>query len=290
MSKQSKGKSLYTANVITTICITIVLVLLGCTLLINISSRNMSNLLKDSFNFSIEVNGNTSEQDIIKIKSELQSSPFVLKYNYISKEEVKKQLIKDLGVDPSEVLGYDPSNSYFVVFLKGEYVDENQIDEIKKSFENLIIIDNNVITNDDIKNINHKLSIASYFLLFATLIMIVICIVLIRSIIQLNIHAKRFLIKTMQLVGATNAFIRAPFLKTMTICALIAWLIACCFILGFIYYMIDVIPSVVNVINNGVLISCSIALLIAGVLISLYATATAVNRYLKMNSDKLYKL
>ena len=290
MSKQSKKVSILTANVITTICISIVLVLLGCTILVNLTSKNLSNVLKDSFSFSIEMPGNSSDVNIIKVKSELQNNPYILKYDYISKEEVKNQLIKDLGVDPSEVLGYDPSNSYFVVFLKGEYVYEEKIEEVKKSLNNLKIIDNKSISNEDINNINHKLSITSYFLLFSTLVMIVICVVLIRSIIQLNIHSKRFLIKTMQLVGATNAFIRGPFLRTMFGYAIVAWLLACCLIFGIIYYLISSISAVVNIVNVEMLIICAAILLLASIMISLYATATAVNRYLKMNSDKLYKL
>ena len=290
MSNKSKKASILTANVITTICISIVLILLGCTILVNFTSKNLSNILKDSFNFSIEVQGNTSDVDIIKIKSELQSNPYILRYDYVSKEEVKDQLIKDLGVDPSEVLGYDPSNSYFVVYLKGEHVNEEEIDAVKQSLSNLKIVDNISITNEDVKNINHKLSLASYFLLFSTLVMIIICIVLIRSIIQLNIHSKRFLIKTMQLVGATNAFIRAPFLRTMFLYAILAWLLACSCIFAIIYYLISVIQSIINVVNVEMLIICAAILLIASILISLYATATAVNRYLKMNSDKLYKL
>lgn len=292
MSKQyrSKGVSLFTANVITTISVMIVLVLLGSAVLINLSNKSLSNLLKDNFSFSIEIPKETSESAIIDIKKKLHENSFVKKYTYISREDVKKQLIEDLGIDPTQILGYDPSVSYFVVNIKGEFVSQEYLNEVKASLGDVKIIESNSLSDEEINNINKKLSIASYILLIITVLMVVISIVLIRSIIQLNIHSKRFLIKTMQLVGAKDSFIRAPFVRSMLGCGIVAWILASSIILGIVYYLISIVPNIVEIIDIKILITTTIILLVASILLSTYATTSAVNRYLRMTSDKLYKL
>ena len=111
--RQLKTISLFTAGVITTISITLVLFLLGLTILLGFAGQGLASYFKENIGISIELTGNMDDATIAKTKAKIEAIPYVKSTTYISKEEVRKQLLEDLGGDPEEFLGYDPSKSYF---------------------------------------------------------------------------------------------------------------------------------------------------------------------------------
>lgn len=287
---QNKSISLFTTGVITTISITLVLFLLGLTILVAFTAKGFTSYLKESLGISIELADNLDDAAIAKLQKELNANPYIKSAVYISKEDVKKQLIEDLGRDPEEVLGYDPSRSYFDVFVKSDYVNSDSMKLVENSLRGKSLIKNVVYNESDIANANSNLSMIGSILLILAIILVLISFTLIRSIIQLNIYSKRFLINTMQLVGATNSFIRRPFVWSMVACGVIAAILANVGITGMIYYVTSVFPVSISIVSMNELLVVYGLVLVFGILIATLATMSAVNRYLRMTTNKLYRI
>ncbi|MDR1090943.1 MAG: permease-like cell division protein FtsX [Prevotella sp.] len=290
---QFKTISLFTAGVITTISITLVLFLLGLTFLVGFTAKGMGDFLKESMGISIELTENIDGESINKIRKELDANPYVKSTTYISKEESKKKLIADLGRDPEEVQGYNPAHAYIDVFIKSEYMEADSLQKVKDSFTRMrlhegSIVNDFIYSEGDITNVNKNLSLIGTTLIILAVILILISITLIRSIIQLNIYSKRFLINTMQLVGATNSFIRRPFIRKMVLSGVIAAIFAGLAITGVIYYVTGIIPEAISIVKMYELVIVYGLVFISGITITTVATAWAVNRYLRMTTNKLY--
>jgi len=291
--RQFKTISLFTAGVITTISITLVLFLLGLTILVGFTAKGFTSYLKENLGISIELSDNIDDASIANIQKNLDNNPYIKSAVYISKEDVKKQLVEDLGRDPEEVLGYDPSKSYFDIFIKAEYVNADSIKIVeaslnKQTLQGEKIVKNIVYNEDDIANANYNLSLLGSILLVLAVILILISFTLIRSIIQLNIYSKRFLINTMQLVGATNSFIRWPFLWRMVVSGIIAAVFANIAITGVVYYITSIFPMSISIVTMTELLITFGLVIVFGILITALATVSAVNRYLRMTTNKLY--
>lgn len=290
---QYKTISLFTAGVITTISITLVLFLLGLTFLVGFTAKGMGDFLKESMGISIELTDNIDEASIDKIQKELNANPYVKSTTYISKEESKKKLIADLGRDPEEVQGYNPAHAYIDVFIKSEYMETDSLQKVKDSFTRMqlhggSIVNDFIYSEGDITNVNKNLSLIGTTLIILAAILILISFTLIRSIIQLNIYSKRFLINTMQLVGATNPFIRKPFIWRMVLSGIIAAILANLAVTGVIYYATAIMPEAISIVKMHELVIVYGLVIISGITITSVATAWAVNRYLRMTTNKLY--
>jgi cell division transport system permease protein len=286
--RQPRTISLFTSGVISTISITLVLFLLGLTILVAFTGKGLAAYFKENMGMSIELTGNMDAATIQKTKEKIEANPYVKSTTYISKEEVKKQLVDDLGGDPEEVLGYDPSRSYFDVFIKSEYVNTDSIKKVEASFKDFKLTKGLSFKEEDIALANQNLSKVGSILLVLAVILILISFTLIRNTIQLNIYSKRFLINTMQLVGATNGFIRRPFIMSTVISGIIAAILANVAITGVIYYFTNEYPELISIVTMTELLIVYGLVLILGILITVLATISAVNRYLRMTTNKLY--
>lgn len=287
--RQFSFASLVTAGVITVISITLVLFLLGSTFLIWFAGNGFSSYLKESMGISIELSENMSETSIKKLQANLESNPYIKTVVYKSKEDIKQDLIEDLGRDPEEVLGYDPSKSYFDIFIKSNYMNPDSLPIVEKSLRGKNFTSTMFYNKEDIANANKNMSMIISVLLILAIILILISVILIRSIIQLNIYSKRFLINTMQLVGATNRFIRKPFVTRMVGCGIIAAILANAGITGIIYYIKGIISIEASFITQQDVLIVYLLVFVFGIIIPAFATASTVNKYLKMTTNKIYR-
>lgn len=286
--RQVKTVSLVTAGVITTISITLVLFLLGLTVLVAFTGKGLASYFKENMGMSIELTGDMSAAAIERTKAKIEANPYVKSTTYISKEEIKQQLIGDLGGDPEEVLGYDPSRSYFDVFIKSEYVNADSINKVEASFKEFKLTKGLSFKEEEIAKANENLSKVASILLILSIILVLISFTLIRNTIQLNIYSKRFLINTMRLVGATNAFIRRPFIINTVMSGILAAILANVAITGVVYYFTKEYPELISIVTMYELLVVYGIVFISGIIITLLATISAVNRYLKMSTNKLY--
>lgn len=289
-NNKAKGISFFTSGVITTISIALVLFLLGLIFLVGFTGKSFSEYFKENMAISVEIDEKAADADILALKAKLTKNPYVKEAKYISKEEIKEQLIRDLGRDPEEVLGYNPARSFYDVYIKSDYVNPDSIKLVESSLKGLKPIKNIVYSEDDISLANSNLTKVGTVLLILAAILLAISFVLIHSTIQLNIYAKRFLINTMQLVGATNGFIRRPFIGQMVLNGVVAAILANLGLTAFAYYAVKYYPELANIVSPEEMIFVYVLVLIAGIAITALAAIVAVNRFLRMTTNKLYHI
>ncbi len=286
--RRIKSTTIFNAKVTTTISITLVLFLLGLILLTAFTGKGLTEFVKENLTISVVISQDLDKASADKMQNEFQKKRYVKSARFVSKEEIKKQLIEDLGRDPEEVLGYNPASNCFDLNLKPEYANVDSVKAIEKDLKEFTVVKNVMYSADDLSKINTNLSKIGAALLILAIVLMVISFALIQNTIKLNIYSRRFLINTMRLVGATNGFIRKPFVKGMVVSGIIAAVLADLAILGLVYYFLQEYPNLLDIININSLYIVFGVVLILGILLTLVATIFAVNRYLRMKTDKYY--
>lgn len=276
------------AKITSMISISLVLVLLGLTILIIFMGNGMSKYVKENMSFSVMLSPDVTDAEIARVRKDLDGRPFVKSTRFISRQEAKEQLIKDLGEDPEELLGYNPAQDCIEIFLHSEYANNDSITLINE----VIRSDNNVTDllyqQEAIDLINNNLSKVMTVLLILSVILMFISFTLIRNTIRLSVYSKRFIINTMKLVGATGGFIRRPFVKNNIFTGVISGIMADAIIFLMLYYFSKEYVEIQPLVSTTDLIIIFGLVILLGVLISTIATAFAVNKYVKMKSDQLY--
>lgn len=276
------------AKITSMISISLVLVLLGLTILIIFMGNGMSKYVKENMSFSVMLSPDVTDAEIARVRRDLDGRPFVKSTRFISRQEAKEQLIKDLGEDPEELLGYNPAQDCIEIFLHSEYANNDSITLINE----VIRSDNNVTDllyqQEAIDLINNNLSKVMTVLLILSVILMFISFTLIRNTIRLSVYSKRFIINTMKLVGATGGFIRRPFVKNNIFTGVISGIMADAIIFLMLYYFSKEYVEIQPLVSTTDLIIIFGLVILLGVIISTIATAFAVNKYVKMKSDQLY--
>lgn len=288
-NRQLKTTSLFGTGVTTTVSITLVLFLLGLTFFVAVMGREISSFIKENLSITIELSEDTNDVAAAKLQKQLNTKPYIKSVTFISKEDIKKDLIEELGGDPEEILGYAPASNYFDITLKSEYANIDSIKVVEKSLKGQKIVKSFLYSEDTIQMINSNLSKLGTGLLALAAILMFISFTLIRNTIRLNIYSKRFLINTMQLVGATNGFIRKPFVIKAIGYGILAAIIANIGITALVYTLTKEFPEIISIIKMQNLVGLYIIVLVLGILLPLLATTSGVNRYLKMNTNNLYR-
>lgn len=287
-NRQLKTTSLFGTGLTTTVSITLVLFLLGLTFFVAVMGREISSFIKENLSITVELSEDTNEAAASKLQKQLNAKPYIKSVTFISKDEIKQDLIQELGGDPEEILGYTPASNYFDITLKSEYANIDSIKVVEKSLKGQKIVKNFLYSEDTIQMINSNLSKLGTGLLVLAIILMFISFTLIRNTIRLNIYSKRFLINTMQLVGATNGFIRKPFVFKAIGYGVVAAIIANIGITALVYTLTKEFPEIISIIKIHNLIVLYVIVMVLGILLPLLATTSAVNRYLKMNTNNLY--
>lgn len=290
MSKKKKISAVrfLNAKITSLISVTLVLVLLGITILVLFMGKGLSSYVKENMSFTVLLSSDVTTEQITKIRNKIDGQAFVKSSRFISKEEAKEQLIKDLGEDPEELLGYNPAQDAIEIFLHSEYANNDSIAVI-----NSVIREDNNVTDllyqqEAIDLINDNLSKVMMVLLILAAVLMFISFALIRNTIRLSIYSKRFLINTMKLVGATGRFIRKPFIVNNIFTGILAGLFANGIIFGMLTYFNREYMQLVQIISTTDLVIIFSTVVVLGVLLSTIATTFAVNRYLKLKTENLY--
>ncbi len=287
--KTITSSTFFNSRVTATISISLVLFLLGVIVLLSLVAKNLSVYVKENITFDVVLDDEMSETQIQRLQKQINTIVFVKSTNYISKEDAAKQLEADLGQDPVEFLGYNPLPALIEVKVHSEYANNDSIASIQKKVKSLSTNIKNIefrkelvqIVNDNMKKVN--------FIIFGlAILLLLISFALINNTIRLMIYSKRFLIHTMKLVGATNGFIRKPFIRAHIVSGIIAALVAIGMIWWLIHYASNDITGLMALIDLQTLCIVFGSVIVLGILISVTATYFAVNKYLRMRGDDLY--
>ena len=276
------------AKITSIVSVTLVLLLMGLTVLTFFMGQGISSYMKENMSFSVMLSENVSDAQITTLRKQLDGMPFVKSSLFISKEEAKKQLIEDLGEDPEELLGYNPATDCIEIYLHSNYANSDSLVFVSKQIKAQTNVDDLLYRQEALDLVNDNLTKIGTILLGLSLVLLFISFTLIRNTIRLSIYSKRFIINTMRLVGATNSFIRKPFIVRNIVDGIVAALLANVMIMGLLYYLSIQYTDLRVVLQAYDLIYVFASVIMLGIVITYVSTIFAVNYYLRMRSDHLY--
>lgn len=285
-SPRKKTKSVYVSTVIS---IALVLLMTGLLGLILVHAKNLSKYVKENIVLNIIVNDNVNEGDVLAMQKDLEKDPYVLRTEYISKELAAKNLKEDLGEDFVEYLGHNPLLPAIDVYLKEQYANTDSIETfIQKSAKNSRVKE--VVYQESlIDMVNKNIRIIGIVVLGFTIVLLIIAVALINNTIRLAIYSQRFLIKSMQLIGATKNFIRKPYLLYGIFHGLLGSMIAILLLIFTLQFAQKQIPDLVFLRNWYEFGAIFVIVVALGIVISGFSTYFAVTKYLRAKSHSLYR-
>ncbi|MBD1429415.1 MULTISPECIES: cell division protein FtsX [Sphingobacterium] len=285
-SPRKKTKSVYISTVIS---IALVLLMTGLLGLILVHAKNLSKYVKENIVLNVIVNDNVNEGDVLSLQKDLEKEEYVLRTEYVSKELAAKNLKEDLGEDFVEYLGTNPLLPSIDIYLKEQYANADSIQPFIDKVAKNSRVKEIVYQESLIDMVNKNIRIISIVVLAFTVILLVIAIALINNTIRLAIYSQRFLIKSMQLIGATKGFIRKPYIIYGIIHGLIGALIAILLLIFTLQFAQKQVPELIFLQNWGQFVAIFIVVVGLGILISALSTYFAVTKYLKAKSHSLYR-
>jgi len=288
MSNKAAKRKLRSSYVTTVISISLVLFLLGIIGLLFLNAHRLSTYVKENLGFTVLVNDNSREAEVQRLQKILNASPYVREAAYVSKERAADILKDELGEDFVDFLGYNPLLSSIEVKVFAEYANPDSMAVIETQVLNFPQVKEVYYQKNLLHAVNENIEKISIVLGGFAVLLMVIAIALINNTIRLSVYSRRFLIKTMQLVGATRGFIRKPFLATGILNGLAGATIAIILLSGLIYGLNNEMEGMIgfdNMLLIGILFGIVIVL---GILITLVSTFFAVNKYLSLKADDLY--
>jgi len=287
--KKVSKRKLQSSYLTTIVSITLVLFMLGILGLLVLNSKKLSDHVRENIGFSIIMNPGVKEACVMELKKTLDASDYVKYTEYITPEEAAKELQEDLGEDFIGFLGYNPLLPSIDLRLNADYAN----------IDSLQVIEKQLLTNPDIKEVYYQQSLVEminanvrrigFFILVFSALLLIMAVALINNTIRLSVYSKRFLIRTMQLVGATKNFIRTPFILTGILHGLIAALIASSALVGIIYVLLQEVPELITLKDFNLFVILFAFVIMAGVFITWFSNLAAVNKYLKAKPEDLYQ-
>jgi cell division transport system permease protein len=287
-NKKVSSVSFFNSRFTSIISIALVLFLLGLIFLMVLMGNQLSVYVKENISFSILLKDDAGESDINKIQKNLAALPFIKSTEYISKEQAAKDLEEELGENPEIFLGFNPLQASIEVKLFSGYANADSLQVIEKKLKSYTPVSDFLYRKDMMQAVNENMQRIGVILLTLSLMLMVISFVLISNTIRLLIYSKRFLIHTMQLVGATRGFIRRPFINYNIVSGILASILAVSMLAGALYYLQSELAGFVQMLDAKVIGLVFLSVFVLGFLLSVSATALAVNRYLRMKVDNLY--
>ncbi|HWZ15784.1 MAG TPA: permease-like cell division protein FtsX [Mucilaginibacter sp.] len=281
-----KTKTIYISTVFG---IAMVLLMIGLLGLILVNANNLSRYVKENIVLNVFVDDAAHETDVLQLQKQLEANPMVKQTQYVSKELAARNLQKDLGEDFVKFLGYNPLSQSLDVYLKAEYANNADIDRFKNTLLKNPLVKEVKYQQSLVDQMNKNLTNISLVILAFAAIFVVLSVALINNTIRLAIYSQRFLIKSMQLVGATKGFIRKPFLLYGIWHGLLGGLIAILILIGTLSLAYKEVPDLIILRNYAEFGVVFIVVIGAGIFISGFSTFLAVNKFLRLKVYDLYR-
>jgi len=291
MKKPENGTSkarLRSSYVTLVVSVSLVLFLLGILGLVLINARELTDYFRESLSFSIMLDDAAKEADIRMLQKDLDAKAYVKSTKYVSKDEAAINMKEELGEDFISFLGDNPLPPSIDVYLVSNYTIPDSVAKIEKYIYLYPFVKDVIVPESLLMLINENVKKISFFLIVISAFLFLIALTIINNTIRLSIYSKRFLIRTMQLVGATRSFIRRPFILQGAFHGFLAALIAMTLLMGLLYLIEKEFFMMFTFENTNLLLLLGAAITIVGVLINIISTFFSVNKYLSISEDKLY--
>ncbi|AKA34731.1 MAG: ABC transporter permease [Muricauda sp.] len=266
----------------------LVLFLLGVLGMLVLNTKKLADHFKEQITISVFLKDNAKPVEIDQLQKSLAMAEYTKSAVYVSKEDAAEQYSEDIGENFQEFLGYNPLKNSIDVNLKADYVTPEQLVEIAEDLEGKTYVDEVSYDKPLIELLNENVKKISLWILIASAVFTVIAVLLINSSIRLSIYSKRFIIKTMQMVGATKTFIRRPFVYTNIKLGMLGALLALIALAVLLYYVNKNFPEL-NLFQDVTLLAILfVGVFVLGIAISWISTHFATQRFLNLRTDDLY--
>lgn len=281
-------RKLVGASITTVVSLSLVLFMLGLLGIIILNTNKLSDNLKENIGIQIILNETAKEADIQHLTKTLDISDYVKSTEFITKEDAAKRLQEDLGEDFIDFLGYNPLLPSINVHVKAAYANTDSLTMIEKELTGSKLVKEVVYQKSLVTMINENVKKISLVILIFSGLLMVIALALINNTIRLSIYSKRFIIKTMQLVGATQSFVRRPFVLKGIKHGVYGATIAILMLIGVLYFAQKQLPELAELQDEKMLATLFGLVIILGIIISWISTSLAVRKYLRLKADDLY--
>jgi cell division transport system permease protein len=277
------------SSISTVIGITLVLVLVGTLLIVALLGSSVTGHYRGQVVVQVMMADDVEESEIQHLKKQIEGEPFAALVSYLSKEEAAGMMEEELGEEFVDFLGYNPLPASLDIHVKPEFSNEENIATVVAELEKNPAVNEVVFQHDLLRQMNANLSKWSLGISLVGVVLLIIAIVLIVNTIQLAIFSQRFIIKSMQLVGATHWFIQKPFMKRGLWFGFLASLLALMIIFILLYVFRGELQDVILILQEKQRLPVLMGgVMVIGLFLSGVATLYAVNRFIRTESSKLY--
>lgn len=281
-------KRLRSSYLTSVISISLVLFMLGLIGFLFLNAKKLSDYVKETIGFTIFINDETKEADIFQLQKILDNKDYVKETRYITAEQAAKEFQKEIGEDFVEFLGFNPLVASIDIRLQSSFANNDSIEIIEKDLLTYPQIKEVYYQKSLINLINENVRKISLFIFLISGILFVIAFALINNTVRLAIYSKRFIIRTMQLVGATGGFIKRPFLFRSVIFGSLGAVLAMIMLTAMIYLIEKELYGIMSLYDFRIILILYFIVLVMGVFINWISTYFAVEKYLKIKTDNLY--
>ena len=270
------------------ISMSLVLFVLGVLGFLLINANRLSNHVKQNIGFSVMIKEGVKDVDIMQLQKLIDSKAYSLESDWVTKEDAAKGLQEQLGEDFIAFLGYNPLLESIDIKLKASYANPDSLLILQQQLTKNDLIHEVFYQKDLVEKINENIRKMSIFLLSFCILLFILSFTLINNTIRLTVYSKRFLIRTMKLVGATNKFIKGPFLSDSIYNGIYSSLVAICMLLTVFQLLQSDMPDFLNIQDfksMGIIFAC---IFVAGILFTWLSTFFALRKYLRIKESDLY--
>ena len=270
------------------ISISLVLFLLGLLGLLVLNSKRVADYFKEQIAITIFLKDTAKEVEITQLRQSLALADYTKSAEFVSKEDAAKDHSETLGENFIEYLGENPLQNSIDVYLLADYVTSQKMEEITNDLRSKDFVDDVIYDKPLIAQLTENVQRISFWVLIVSGIFTFIAVLLINSSIRLSIYAKRFTVKTMQMVGATKTFIRRPFVWKSVRLGIVGAVLAMIGMAIVLYYLDESFPQL-QLLNDPMLLAGLFAgIFLMGVIITWISTFIATQRFLNLRTDDLY--
>ncbi len=274
--------------------ITLALFVLGIFGVLLIYSQELEKTVRGNVKVQVYLKNHLNDSQRVAIKKQIAASYFLPKEDkgnaiqFYSKEAAAKQFIKETGEDFQKFLGENPLRDAYLVKIDPIFHDKDNMRKLKTRLEKINGVFQVYYVETLIESINDNVTKIAFVLLGVASVLLFTVVLLINNTLRLALFSQRFLIRSMQLVGATKWFIQRPFLVRATIHGFLSGLIASGLLIGLIYFATQRLEEIKLLQNNKLILLLLASLSLLGVMLALFSTYRAVHKYLKLSLDELY--
>jgi len=281
----SRVRSSYLSVVIS---MTLVLFVVGVLGHLVLSAKDLGKAVRENFTFTLVLDESVPEEELRTLLKSQQLANYSKNATLITKEDAALQLQEDLGEDFVDFLGYNPLSNTIDINLNADFVASGDLETLKASLLEDDYIKDVLYDPDLIGLVNQNIEKITILLIAASVVLLIVALALINSSIRLTIYSKRFLLKTMQLVGATSAFIRRPYVLTSILLGLVSAVLSLLLLYGLGVALESYFPAISALFSVQTTTFVLAAVVALSILVPGVSTAVAIRRYLKLRTNELY--